>query len=379
MKVMFVIQGEGRGHLTQALALKEMLQHNGHEIVDVMVGKSKNREIPGFFREKIGIPITLFNSPNFIPSKENRKFSLGKSVASNILLLPSFAKSMLMIRRHVKESGAEMVVNFYEILCGFTFSLCKLGVPEVCIAHQYSFLHPEFQMPHRYPIQECLLRIFTWATSIGATGRLALSIREGLDDPKRRIKLVPPLLRQGVKTAVRHHGDYILGYILNAGFYKDVVAWHEKHPNVKLHFFWDKKTETEETKFDENLIFHKINDEKFLQMMADCKAYATTAGFESVCEALYMGKPCMMIPAHVEQVCNALDAEREMVGVASTCFDMDKLTAFARDYEEDVEFRIWENRAETRIITALESIYAEYYHKKENKVYKEDDTFAVAS
>ena len=27
-----------------------------------------------------------------------------------------------------------------------------------------------------------------------------------------------------------------------------------------------------------------------------------------------MGKPCMMIPAHVEQECNATDAERELVG-----------------------------------------------------------------
>ena len=27
MKVIFVIQGEGRGHLTQALALKQMLLH----------------------------------------------------------------------------------------------------------------------------------------------------------------------------------------------------------------------------------------------------------------------------------------------------------------------------------------------------------------
>lgn len=92
MKVMFVIQGEGRGHLTQALALKEMLLHSGHEVVDVMVGKSKNREIPGFFQEKIGMPITLFNSPNFVPSKENRKFSLYKSVAYNLLLSPFISR-----------------------------------------------------------------------------------------------------------------------------------------------------------------------------------------------------------------------------------------------------------------------------------------------
>lgn len=61
---------------------------------------------------------------------------------------------------------------------------------------------------------------------------------------------------------------------------------------------------------DDTLTFHRLDDVKFLKMMAGCRAYATTAGFESVCEALYMGKPCMLIPAHVEQECNAVDAER---------------------------------------------------------------------
>jgi UDP:flavonoid glycosyltransferase YjiC (YdhE family) len=40
MKVLFVIQGEGRGHLTQALSLKQMLHNEGHEVVGVLVGKS---------------------------------------------------------------------------------------------------------------------------------------------------------------------------------------------------------------------------------------------------------------------------------------------------------------------------------------------------
>ncbi len=369
MKVIFVIQGEGRGHLTQALALKDMLQQNGHEVVDVMVGKSKNREIPAFFKDKIGVPITLFNSPNFLPSKDNRKLNLFSSIAYNCLFVPSYLRSVLTIHRHIKESGAEMVVNFYEILCGLTYSLFHLGIPEVCVGHQYLFLHPSFVMPGKYPIPERLLRLFTKATCLGATCKMALSIRDYGDDPMQRIKVVPPLLRQGAKNVIRHHGEYILGYILNAGFYHDVVTWHEKHPRVNLHFFWDKKGVAEEVKVDDNLTFHKLNDEKFLSMMAGCKAYATTAGFESVCEALYMGKPCLMIPTHVEQLCNAVDAEKEMAGVASDDFNISKLIDFAHEYEEDVEFRMWENRADTRILAVLENTYWDYYNKKDSAAY----------
>ena len=87
----------------------------------------------------------------------------------------------------------------------------------------------------------------------------------------------------------------------------------------------------------------------------------------------------MMIPAHVEQECNALDAERELAGVKSEVFDISKLKDFARDYEEDVEFRMWENHADTRIMAAIENAYDTYYKRKENGAYeKENDSFAAS-
>ena len=35
MKFLFIVQGEGRGHLTQAITLEEILRRNGHEVVAV--------------------------------------------------------------------------------------------------------------------------------------------------------------------------------------------------------------------------------------------------------------------------------------------------------------------------------------------------------
>ena len=48
MKFLFIVQGEGRGHFTQAITLEEMLLRNGHEVVEVLVGKSSTRTLPGF-------------------------------------------------------------------------------------------------------------------------------------------------------------------------------------------------------------------------------------------------------------------------------------------------------------------------------------------
>lgn len=40
MKYIFIVQGEGRGHLTQCMALEEILRKNGHEVVEILVGKA---------------------------------------------------------------------------------------------------------------------------------------------------------------------------------------------------------------------------------------------------------------------------------------------------------------------------------------------------
>ena len=53
MKYIFIVQGEGRGHLTQAITLSRLLRGRGHTLIKVMVGKSPQRKIPAFFESKI--------------------------------------------------------------------------------------------------------------------------------------------------------------------------------------------------------------------------------------------------------------------------------------------------------------------------------------
>lgn len=306
---------------------------------------------------------------------KGKVFSNSMAVYDKVIASPEIRKMIQQIRGElpipkVDANNAEAVKKAQDRL--------KSELPFFC-PHYGIFKNNVRRQENAQP--ESMLKLFTRITCVGATAKLALSIRQYDDDEKQAIKVVPPLLRKEVKTTIRHHGDYIMGYMLNTGFAEDVRAWHAKHPHTHLHFFWDKTDAPEELKVDDTLTLHRLDDVKFLKMMAGCRAYATTAGFESVCEALYMGKPCMLIPAHVEQECNAVDAEREMAGVMSNDFDIDKLKAFAHDYEEDVEFRMWENHADSRIMAAIENTYEAYYHRKENRAYEEekDDSLVAAS
>ena len=139
MKFLFIVQGEGRGHLTQAITLEEMLLRNGHEVVEVLVGKSSSRTLPGFFNRNIHAPVKRFISPNFQPTAENKRADLKKSFAYNLILrYPEYFRSMCYINQRIKETGAEVVINFYELLTGLTYALFRPSVPYVCIGHQYS-------------------------------------------------------------------------------------------------------------------------------------------------------------------------------------------------------------------------------------------------
>ena len=123
-----------------------------------------------------------------------------------------------------------------------------------------------------------------------------------------------------------------------------------------MQFFWDKAGADKVTKIDATLSFHLIDDKAFIRSLAGCMAYATTGGFESVCEAMYMGKPALMVPAHIEQECNAFDAEQHGAGTASEEFDLDRLLDFAKDYHANDSFRQWEDSASMRIIAILENV-----------------------
>lgn len=357
MKYLFIVQGEGRGHLTQAMTLEKMLERHGHQVVGMLVGKSKSRHLPDFFINGVHAPVYQFLSINFLPSAANRKPNMVKSIAYNIAVAPKYIRSMNYIRKTIASCGADVVINFYELLTGLTYMLFRVPVPQICIGHQYLFLHKDFNMPDNVFGGYGMLKFFTRVTAIGANKYLALSFRRMKDLPQQKLRVVPPLLRKEVLETVPVKGDYIHGYMLNSGFADDVTTWHKEHPEVKLRFFWDRETEKPLTIIDDTLSFHTLDDAEFLKQMTGCYAYASTAGFESVCEAMLLEKPILMVPSHIEQECNAFDAMKSGAGVSADKFDLGLLLDFAKNFTPDHEFSKWARSAETIILGELETHY----------------------
>jgi uncharacterized protein (TIGR00661 family) len=176
------------------------------------------------------------------------------------------------------------------------------------------------------------------------------------DFAREKVKVVPPLLRSEVFDIEPENKNYILAYMVNSGYGEDIIKWHETNKSLHLHCFWDKAGVDDNFMPHENITFHKLNDKIFLQYMKDCAGYVSTAGFESICEAMYLGKPVMMVPTEgqFEQTCNAIDAVKSKAGISSTEFDISKLVEYLPKHQSvKEEFGSWISQAEKMFLKEL--------------------------
>jgi uncharacterized protein (TIGR00661 family) len=226
----------------------------------------------------------------------------------------------------------------------------------VCIAHQYLLLHPGFIFPKMNTLARVAMLCFIRLCAMGADRLLALSFRKMPDLPERRIAVVPPLLRREIREMKPVTEDFVLAYVVNDGYARDLAAQQRRHPQVGIVGFWDRKGAPEVTQLQENLVFRQLNDVAFLEAMSRCRGLMTTAGFESVCEAMYPGKPVYMMPAgrQMEQHCNAVDASMSGAGIWGFDFDLERFLEYLPRHRARAEaFRAWVDSGEKTFPQAL--------------------------
>lgn len=357
-KFLFVVQGEGRGHLTQAISLFEILTAAGHQVVSVMVGMDNENNLPSFFREKISVQIDTFPAPSLVYG-QTKAVKVWDTIRTHLKKFPKYRKSVQFLAQKVAEYQPDVIVNFYDMICGLYAQFYRPTIPVVCIGHQYLLLHQSFiSLPNKH-IDRFLLNLNTKLTALNATRKLALSFVQMPDDTVHSIAVTPPLLRNEVKKLIPTSKPFILAYITHHKLSEDIINWHANNREVQIHCFWNNPEFANEWQFRENLTFHQVNSDKFLTMMQECSGLVCTAGFESVCEAMYLGKPIMMVPVpnHIEQEINAWDGQRAGAGIADTAFDLSRFISYLPVHQNISEnFKSWQGQTSELFLKNLEEV-----------------------
>lgn len=358
MRLMFSVLGEGRGHMTQAMAVKEMVEKAGHQVVCVALGVGSNRAIPPYFAEAMRAPIITLLTLEF-SYKNNRGVHFSGTVGGLARRMPAYWRGMRALKAAVREHEPDVIVNFFEPITGFYALTCGRRPPVVAVAHQFMYGHPDYVQAPGMRLQQ--LAIKWYVRTVGARStRLALSLYTAPDLPKKRLSVCPPILRRQLfSLQPKPDGDFVLVYLLNHGYAEQILRWHQEHPRTVLHCFYDKPGAPPEFRQDDTLTFHRLDGEKFLRMMAQCKFVACTAGFESLAEAAYLGKPLFLVPVenHVEQQINAIDAVKSGLGIADKSFNLDRLVELP-DRLDNAKYRAWLNRGESILLETIEGAAA---------------------
>jgi uncharacterized protein (TIGR00661 family) len=300
------------------------------------------------------MPITKVPTLDF-SYKDNRKVNLPATLAGIARKIPAYRRALRTIKQVVRESQPDVIINFFEPLTGIYALTCRNRPPVVAVAHQFMYGHPDYVRTSGLRWQQLGMKWYVRMVGAGST-QVALSLYEAPDLPEKHLTVCPPILRPYLfDLQPNPNGKFVLAYLLNHGYADQIIEWHKKNPQTVLHCFYDKPGAPEEFHHDATLTFHRLDGEKFLRMMAECKFVACTAGFESLSEAAYLGKPLFLVPVenHVEQQINAIDAVRAGLGVADQTFNLDRLAELP-EHLDTARFRGWLNRADSILLTTLQ-------------------------
>jgi uncharacterized protein (TIGR00661 family) len=355
MRLLFLVEGEGRGHISQALAAREICEESGYEICGTLVSMHKVRQLPAYFTDAFP-GWRPFKGPD-LAYRNDRDVDWFRTVARGARRFPLFIQGAGEIDRAIRELRPDVVVNFFCHNIILLQAFFPKRAPILAVSHQNMLRHPTYPRPHGRRFEAAPLKVLTWTAS-NRCHKLALSYYPARDMPLRRIIVSPPLLRRQVRELKPTNGDYLLVYLLNHGYRADIERWHRSHLDVPIHCFYDRPGASDDERTDGKLWFHRLHGRRFLEMMAGCRAVVCTGGFQVVSEAAYLGKPVLMIPTDnmPEQHLNAVDAMSHGLGKYRLDYKLDR----ALDAEPLPDWvRVWFDRAAERFRYGVETAAAE--------------------
>ncbi len=336
------------------MAVREMVEAHGHQVVGVVVGVNPKRSLPSFFQSSMPVPVATVPTIELIYSND-RSVNLPATLGAGLLNARRHSRSLKQLATLIRDCQPDLIINFFEPLTALYTATHRRRPPVLVVGHQFMFEHPDYIRVPGLRMQQAGMKWFVRLVSLAAT-RLALSFYEAPDLTQKSLFVCPPILRKQLfELQPDPDGKFALIYLLNHGYAEQIIRWHEAHPELELHCFYDKPGAPAEDRRDATLTFHRLDGEKFLRMMAACRYVVCTAGFESVSEGAYLGKPLFLVPVekHVEQQINAQNAIKTGFGLTDKSFNLDRIGELPERLENTI-FRAWVQRAESVLLRAMD-------------------------
>lgn len=350
-RIIYALSGQGRGHASRVMAISDELRARGHEIVFCCGGTA--REILALKEEPV-IPV-----PPLRQVVEGNEVRLLQTMQQNWKQILNLDQIVSTLAEEFSAYQPDLVITDFEAFSHR--AAARLGLPVISFNHQQIVTETRYHLPLKY-------RFDAMVTSLA----IRLIVPKNPDhvlvtsffypDLRRpsNTTLVPPIIRPAVQRLTPTNGEHVLVYYNSTEGAEHVL---QTLRSVDAQFIVYNFAVPESAANYPNVIFKEPSIEEFLEDLASSRAVLSTAGFTLTSEALYLGKPLLVVPNRgvFEQTINALFLEREGLGAAVldrslTAADLTKFLEKGTHYKSRLRGRASCGNAQA--VTCIERVIA---------------------
>jgi len=332
-KILYGIQGEGRGHASRSLNLIHYLQRQGHQILVLSGGDA----LPLLNNSSLSI----IKAPLFrLHFTEDNKLSIWQTAIKNTSLFLGLmfgrGKRYRYVLDQIKKFKPDLSISDFE---PYSARLpARLGIPLLAIDHQHFLLEtklPSFRGVKKQ-LKLIIYRIFIGFLS-GKPDKVLISSFYHFPAVKNsRAVFVGPLISRLLYNKKISTQNLITIYLKEPHYLYHLlpVLKQIEHLNFEVYSNWS-QLDISSLNY-QHIRLCRIDQDKFLSSLASSKALITTAGNQVIGEAIFLGKPVLAFP-------KLGDIEQEMNGFAL------KLSGFG----EMVDVKKFTNTELTRFLNQM--------------------------
>ena len=300
MNIVYGISGFGNGHVARSASVLKALLARGHRIA-VMGFDNSERYITANYP---AIPLLRIKVPVLHPSPTGLDFGKIANDPAN-LYDDGIAHNYRAMQDALDYFGGppNVVLSDYELVAAqFAYATLR---PLISIDQHSKY--PGFQFPNvnGYSRLEDYARLNLFFPYADARFAASFFKVDYPPDPKFKVTLIPPILRQDVlNLSPRVNEGEILVYV--SPFARlpqsldDIYGTFEAFSDYIFHIFLPNRHDNRA-----NLQFYQYQLATFLDVMARCQAVISTAGHNLLSELVYLKKPVYVMPSATfdQQIC----------------------------------------------------------------------------
>jgi len=318
--VVYSMSGEGRGHATRARAVVEAMRGR-HQLT--LFASDCAYEMLSALYENTEVSVLRVPGLRFAYDGPGRVNLLG-TVALATQLCFRMKRHVTAALRELDRIKPDLVVADFEPILPRAARVA--GVPFVSFDHQHYLVvsdlsHLPFWLRQQANLAAPFVRsLYNWQRATIVSSFYAPPLKRAYRDTT----WVGTLMRPEVLRAQPEAGDHLVAYIRRHAAESTLGALAASGREVRVYGLGAQPTQS-------TLRFLPIDERAFLADLASCTAVVTTAGNQLVGEAMYLGKPLLVMPEKLnfEQAVNAYFLEQSGAGWAErTELTPERLAAF---------------------------------------------------